>query len=54
MEMQATRVETRIGRNTLSIEAGKWNKTPPGPELPPDVVTNTAAKYREAVDRLTS
>jgi len=42
-------------RNYLTklVEAGKWNKTPPGPELPPEVVANTAAKYREAVERLT-
>lgn len=25
-----------------------WPKTPPGPELPPDVVAGTRAKYREA------
>ena len=30
-----------------------WNKTAPGPELPPDVVANTRAKYQEALDRLT-
>jgi phosphoribosylaminoimidazole-succinocarboxamide synthase len=29
-----------------------WNKTAPGPELPPDVVANTVAKYQEALDRL--
>ena len=29
-----------------------WNKTAPGPELPPDVVANTLAKYQEALDRL--
>jgi len=29
-----------------------WNKTAPGPELPPDVVANTRAKYKEALDRL--
>jgi len=38
---------------TMLVEAGKWNKTPPGPELPQEIVTNTAAKYREAVRRLT-
>jgi len=38
---------------TTLVEAGKWNKTPPGPELPADVVANTAAKYAEAVKRLT-
>jgi len=30
-----------------------WNKTAPGPELPPTVVQNTFAKYHEALDRLT-
>ncbi len=42
-------------RNYLTklVDAGKWDKTPPGPELPPDVVANTTAKYREAVERLT-
>jgi len=30
-----------------------WNKQPPGPELPPEVVTQTRAKYREAYQRLT-
>jgi phosphoribosylaminoimidazole-succinocarboxamide synthase len=29
-----------------------WNRTAPGPELPPDVVANTLAKYQEALDRL--
>jgi len=30
-----------------------WNKTPPGPELPPDIVEMTRAKYVEAYERLT-
>jgi phosphoribosylaminoimidazole-succinocarboxamide synthase len=30
-----------------------WNKEPPGPELPPDVVAGTVARYREAYERLT-
>ena len=38
---------------TTLVDAGKWDKTPPGPELPPDIVANTTAKYREAVTRLT-
>jgi phosphoribosylaminoimidazole-succinocarboxamide synthase len=29
-----------------------WNKTAPGPELPPEVVQNTKAKYLEALERL--
>ncbi|MCP4248507.1 MAG: phosphoribosylaminoimidazolesuccinocarboxamide synthase [bacterium] len=41
-------------RNYLTelVEAGRWDKTPPGPELPAKIVRNTAAKYREALDRL--
>jgi phosphoribosylaminoimidazole-succinocarboxamide synthase len=35
------------------VQAGKWNKTPPGPTLPSEIVTNTAAKYREAMRLLT-
>ena len=38
---------------TTLIDKGQWNKTPPAPELPPEIVANTVAKYREAVDRLT-
>jgi phosphoribosylaminoimidazole-succinocarboxamide synthase len=30
-----------------------WNKTPPGPELPAEVVTGTRARYIEAFERLT-
>ncbi|MFZ6771291.1 phosphoribosylaminoimidazolesuccinocarboxamide synthase [Undibacterium sp. SXout7W] len=30
-----------------------WNKTAPAPSLPDDVVQKTAAKYREALERLT-
>jgi len=39
---------------TTLVEAGTWDKTPPGPPLPEEIVRNTAAKYREAVERLTS
>ncbi len=35
------------------LEKIRWNKQPPAPELPPDVVENTAAKYLEAFRRLT-
>ncbi len=34
------------------VNAGKWDKTPPGPELPGDVVRGTLARYQEAVERL--
>ena len=36
------------------LEASGWNKEPPAPELPGEVVERTAAKYREAYDRLTA
>lgn len=34
------------------LEATGWNKQPPAPELPPDVVARTIEKYQEAFDRL--
>jgi phosphoribosylaminoimidazole-succinocarboxamide synthase len=34
------------------LTASGWDKRPPGPELPPEVVERTAAKYREALRRL--
>ncbi len=30
-----------------------WNKEPPAPELPAEVVRKTSEKYREALRRLT-
>jgi phosphoribosylaminoimidazole-succinocarboxamide synthase len=39
-------------RDYLETLAG-WGKTPPAPPLPPEVVERTAAKYREALQRLT-
>jgi phosphoribosylaminoimidazole-succinocarboxamide synthase len=35
------------------LETLDWNKTPPAPALPPDVVAKTQAKYLEAYERLT-
>jgi phosphoribosylaminoimidazole-succinocarboxamide synthase len=34
------------------LDASGWDHTPPGPELPADVVSNTRAKYVEAYERL--
>jgi phosphoribosylaminoimidazole-succinocarboxamide synthase len=34
------------------LETLDWNKQPPGPELPPDVVARTVEKYVEAYERL--
>jgi phosphoribosylaminoimidazole-succinocarboxamide synthase len=35
------------------LEAIKWNKQPPVPALPPEIVARTSEKYLEAYDRLT-
>ena len=35
------------------LETLDWDKRPPGPELPQDIIDRTAAKYREAESRLT-
>jgi phosphoribosylaminoimidazole-succinocarboxamide synthase len=34
------------------LETLDWDKQPPGPELPPDVVARTVSKYVEAFERL--
>ncbi len=34
------------------LESLAWNKQPPAPQLPPDVIEKTAEKYREAYRRL--
>jgi phosphoribosylaminoimidazole-succinocarboxamide synthase len=36
------------------LERQPWNKTAPAPRLPVDVIQNTAAKYHEALTRLTT
>ena len=35
------------------LETLAWDKTPPAPRLPPEVIAKTSAKYREALERLT-
>jgi phosphoribosylaminoimidazole-succinocarboxamide synthase len=35
------------------LETLDWDKTAPGPELPQEIIEKTAAKYREAEQRLT-
>ena len=35
------------------LEAGGWDKTAPGPELPPDGVAGTRSRYAEAFERIT-
>jgi phosphoribosylaminoimidazole-succinocarboxamide synthase len=36
------------------LESSGWNKEPPPPELPPAVIEGTAARYQEALRRLTA
>jgi phosphoribosylaminoimidazole-succinocarboxamide synthase len=52
----------RVGRNPPSfdkqfvrdwLETQDWNKAPPAPKLPDDVVAKTSEKYCEALERLT-
>ena len=39
----------------LAVVNGKpWDKSPPAPKLPNDVIEKTAAKYREALETLTA
>jgi len=38
----------------VRINGKPWDKTPPAPHLPQDVIAKTAAKYREALQRLTT
>jgi phosphoribosylaminoimidazole-succinocarboxamide synthase len=35
------------------LETLDWDKTPPGPQLPEEIIRRTAEKYREAEERLT-
>jgi phosphoribosylaminoimidazole-succinocarboxamide synthase len=35
------------------LEQQPWNKAPPPPDLPPEVISKTADKYREALRRIT-
>jgi phosphoribosylaminoimidazole-succinocarboxamide synthase len=35
------------------LETLDWNKAPPAPKLPPEVIQKTSQKYREALERLT-
>ncbi len=47
--------DKQIVRNYLEtvVAAGEWDKTPPGPTLPDEVVEKSVARYLEAYERLT-
>ena len=38
----------------VKVDGHPWDKTPPAPRLPREVIDKTAAKYREALPRLTA
>ena len=38
--------------DTATVGGVRWDKTAPAPHLPKDVIEKTAAKYREALERL--
>ena len=38
---------------TAQVDGKPWNKRPPAPQVPQDVIDKTAAKYQEALARLT-
>ena len=38
----------------VRVDGQPWDKTPPAPHLPDEVVENTARKYRDALERLTA
>ena len=37
-----------------TVNGQPWNKTPPAPQVPHEVIEKTAAKYREALERLSA
>ena len=37
-----------------TVNGQPWSKTPPAPQVPHEVIEKTAAKYREALDRLSA
>ncbi len=39
---------------SVKVDGHPWDKTPPAPRLPREVIEKTAAKYREALERLTA
>ena len=42
------------GLEQAKVNGKLWDKTAPAPRLPQDVIEKTAAKYREALERLTA
>jgi len=55
-EYEAGRAQSSFDKQFVRdwCEASGWDKSPPAPELPEDVVTGTRGRYVEAFERLTS
>jgi len=49
------RVQTSFDKQFVRdyLETLDWDKTPPGPELPEDIILKTSEKYKEAYKILT-
>ena len=39
---------------SAQVDGKPWNKAPPAPRVPDEVIRKTAAKYQEAWERLTA
>ncbi|MEA4889452.1 MAG: phosphoribosylaminoimidazolesuccinocarboxamide synthase [Clostridiaceae bacterium] len=54
-EYQPGRAQKSFDKQYLRewLETLAWDKNPPAPALPPEIIARTAAKYREAYSRLT-
>jgi phosphoribosylaminoimidazole-succinocarboxamide synthase len=55
-EYEAGRAQSSFDKQFVRdwCEASDWDKTPPGPELPGEVVAGTRGRYLDAFERLTS
>src|SRR6478609_5746896 len=54
MDEVLTPDSSRYWPEATKINGKPWDKTPPAPRLPAEVIEKTAAKYREALERLTA
>ena len=52
LERPVSRLPAYSARPTVRIDGQPWGKVKPAPALPAEVIEHTAAKYREALERL--
>ena len=41
-----------LDRLLTLVNDGRWDKTPPGPKIPEEILSNTLSRYQEAARRL--